>query len=212
VVEASSMEQNVKVLILNYVFWFLILTVTQGLGWEISNEAGIGTLEQLYLSPYNLWFLLLTRMISTIFINICSITLLLFAAMFTSKQWLNLDLISIIPILTITLIGVLGVGYAVAGITIIFKQVGVMLQLFQFLIMGLTFIPLTLAPFLKFGPFMLGLQMIRDIAINNKSIDEFQMTDIIFLILNACIYFIIGCIVFIKCEEIARRMGLFGHY
>ncbi|PFA54758.1 ABC transporter, partial [Bacillus cereus] len=68
------------------------------------------------------------------------------------------------------LIGVFGIGYAIAGITMILKQVDYILQLFQFIIMGLTFIPLTVAPFLKYGPFMLGLQLIRDIAINKKSL------------------------------------------
>lgn len=41
--------------ILNYIFWFLILTVTQGLGWDISNEASQGTLDQLYITPFPFW-------------------------------------------------------------------------------------------------------------------------------------------------------------
>ncbi|HFK1719490.1 ABC transporter permease [Bacillus thuringiensis] len=210
--DPNTIEHNIQLVILNYVFWFLILTVTQGIGWEISNEAGQGTLEQLYLTPYKLSFILLTRMISTILINLVTISFLLFGAMLTANQWLNIDLISILPILCITLIGVFGIGYAIAGITMILKQVDYILQLFQFIIMGLTFIPLTVAPFLKYGPFMLGLQLIRDIAINKKSLFSIGGAELLFLIVNACIYLVIGLIVFWRCEKIAKNKGLFGHY
>ncbi|TYO68864.1 ABC transporter permease [Rossellomorea marisflavi] len=210
--DQQTIDYNIQMVILNYVFWFLILSITQGIGWEISNEAGQGTLEQLYMTPYKLWYVLLSRMISTLLINIVTITLLLFAAMFTSQQWLNMDLLSILPILGITLFGVFGLGYAIAGITMILKQVDYILQLFQFVTMGLTFVPITVVPILKFSPFMLGLQLIREIAIRGIAITDIPIGDLIFLIINSFLYFIIGLLCFKKCEQIAKRKGLFGHY
>lgn len=210
--DPETLDYNIQTIILNYVFWFLILTITQGIGWEISNEAGQGTLEQLYLTPHKLWFILFSRMISTILLNMITIAVLLTAAMLTTGRWLNLDLVSIFPILMITLVGVFGVGYAVAGITLVLKQVDYILQLFQFLVMGLTFIPLTAFPLLKFGPFMLGLQMIRDISIEGYTITTISMADMIFLVLNSFIYFIVGFLIFQYCEIVARKKGLFGHY
>ncbi|PLR75808.1 ABC transporter [Bacillus sp. V3-13] len=210
--DERTIDYNIQMVILNYVFWFLILTITQGIGWEISNEAGQGTLEQLYMTPYKLWFVLLSRMISTLLINIVTITVLLYAAMLTSNQWLNIDLFSILPILTFTLVGEFGLGYAIAGMTMILKQVDYILQLFQFVIMGLTFVPLTIAPYLKFCPFMLGLQMIRDIAIKGVALSDIPIIDLALLLCNAIIYFFLGLVLFKKCEQIAKSKGLFGHY
>lgn len=210
--DPSQLDYNIQMVILNYVFWFLVLTVTQGLGWEISNEAGQGTLEQLSMTPYKLWTIMLARMTCTIIINLISITVLLVAAMLTSSQWLNIDLFSIIPLLLLTLVGVFGIGYALAGITIVLKQVDYILQLFQFVIMAMTFVPLTVFPILKYAPFMFGLQLIRDIAIKELSIFEIPLTDILFLIINSCLYFFIGITIFKKCEKVAKLKGLFGHY
>ncbi len=84
--DPNTIEHNIQLVILNYVFWFLILTVTQGIGWEISNEAGQGTLEQLYLTPYKLSFILLTRMISTILINLVTISFFVIWCYVNSKS------------------------------------------------------------------------------------------------------------------------------
>jgi ABC-2 type transport system permease protein len=210
--DPTQLDYNIQLVTLNYVFWFLVLTVTQGLGWEISNEAGQGTLEQLSMTPHKLWVIMLARMTSTIIINMGTISILLLAAMLTSNQWLNIDLISIIPLLLVTLIGVFGLGYILAGITIVLKQVDYILQLFQFVIMAMTFVPLTVLPILKYAPFIFGLQLIRDIAIKNLSIFDLSFSDILFLIVNSGVYFIIGITIFKKCEKLAKLKGLFGHY
>ncbi|KMJ56026.1 ABC transporter permease [Alkalihalophilus lindianensis] len=210
--DPAQMDYTIQMVIMNYVFWFLVLTVTQGLGWEISNEASQGTLEQLSLTPYSLWFIIFARMTSTILINVVTITILLVAAMATSGQWLNIDLISIIPIMALTLLGVFGIGYALAGITIVLKQVDYILQLFQFVIMAMTFIPITVFPLLKYAPFMYGLQLVRDVAISDASIINIPLTDLLFLLINSLLYFLIGIIIFKKCEQVAKQKGLFGHY
>lgn len=208
----ESIDYNIQMVILNYIFWFLILTVTQGLGWDISNEASQGTLEQLYITPFPFWLTIFFRILSTIIINIVTITVLLFAAMITSNQWLNLDLLSIVPITIVTLIGVMGIGFILAGITLVFKQVDHILQLFQFVIMAMTFVPITIAPILKYAPFMFGLHLIRDIGISNVSIINIPLNDLIFLILNSTIYFLLGLFLFKKSEKVAKQKGLFGHY
>lgn len=131
--------------------------------------------------------------------------------MITSNQWLNLDLLSIVPITIITLIGVMGIGFVIAGITLVFKQVDHILQPFQFVIMAMTFIPITIAPFLRYVPFMFGLQLIRNIGISNVSFIDIPLSDLIFLILNSAIYLMIGLYLFKKCEKNAKQKGLYEH-
>ena len=47
---AMSGESS-EYLIVSMMLWFLALMAMQGIGWEITNEATRGTLEQLYMSP-----------------------------------------------------------------------------------------------------------------------------------------------------------------
>ncbi|MFJ3390395.1 MULTISPECIES: ABC transporter permease [Lysinibacillus] len=210
--DPESHDYNIQMVIMNYIFWYLVLSLTQGIGLEISGEAGRGTLEQLTITPYKLWFIFMTRMVSVVIISMVSISILLLLAMLTAKQRLNLDLLSITPILLITLLGVLGVGYMVSSITIILKESGHIIQIFQFVIMGMTFIPLTTVPFLKFAPFMYGLQLIREITINDLSISSLNVGNFLFLIINSTIYFTIGIYVFNKAEKVAKQKALLGHY
>lgn len=210
--DPENSDYNTQVVIVNYIFWYLVLSVTQGIALEISNEASRGTLEQLTMTPYNLSFILITRMISKLILSMISITILLVLAMLTSQQKLNLDLLSIMPILLITLLGVIGLGFIISSITLVYKQSGYIVQLFQFIAMGMTFIPLTVLPILKYAPFIYGLQLIREITINNSSIFSLTVSDFVFLIINSLIYFIVGLYVFNRSEKFAKSKGLLGQY
>ncbi|TXL64529.1 ABC transporter permease [Cerasibacillus terrae] len=210
--DPSSAEANTQYLIVNYVFWFLGLMVIQTIGWEITNEAMRGTLEQLYMSPMGVWRIMAARLASSVVLNIMIITVLLFVTMATTGQWLNIDIITIIPILILTIISMMGVGFMIAGISIIWKQVSAFLQILQFVLAGLTFISVKQAPFLVYFPFVKGVDLVRDVMINGVSLSQIGIADFGILFGNAIFYFVLGLIIFILCERIAMRKGLLAHY
>src|SRR6185437_1106283 len=63
--DPSTQELNIQYAIVNYIFWFLAMTVMNSIGWEITNEAMRGTLEQLSMSPMGIWRILATRLLAT---------------------------------------------------------------------------------------------------------------------------------------------------
>ncbi len=210
--DPSTVEVNVQNTIVNYLFWFLAMMVMQGIGWSIMNEAQLGTLEQLYMSPMGAWKILLSRIVSTTIIQLIMIIILLYLSMLTTNTWLNVDVLSIIPILILTLVSMVGVSFMIAGLAIIFKQIGSFLQIFQFILMGLTFAPVSSMPFLVFLPVVKGVDMSRGIMIHNYGLGDFSLGDYTALIVNAVVYLIIGIAVFKRCERTAMIKGVLGQH
>ncbi|WP_010095537.1 ABC transporter permease [Ornithinibacillus scapharcae] len=210
--DPSTQDTNIQYVIVNYIFWFMTMAVVNDIGWQITNEATQGTLEQLGMSPMGIWKIMSTRLISTTVLDFVMIVALLYLSMFTAGQWLNVDVISILPVLILTLISMFGLGLIIAGFTMILKQIQAFLQILQFILAGLTFVPLSVAPFLAYFPFVKGIDMVREIMINGVSINEFAMSDILILVFNAVFYFALGLYVFLSCERYAMRKGLLAHY
>ncbi|MEN1967342.1 ABC transporter permease [Lentibacillus sp. N15] len=203
---------NTQFIIVNYVFWYLAMMTLQSIGWTVMNEAMRGTLEQLYMSPVAAWRIFLARLFGMIFINLILMVFLLFISMLTAGEWLNLNPGTILPILVLTLGSMVGASYVIAGISIIFKQIDAFLQILQFIVAGLTFVPLSVAPYMVIAPFVKGVDMTRKVMIDNYTLADFSTGDYALLIGNTIVYGIIGIGVYIACERYAMRKGLLGHY
>ncbi|HAM82083.1 ABC transporter permease [Ornithinibacillus bavariensis] len=210
--DPTTQDANIQYVIVNYIFWFLAMLVVNDIGWQITNEATQGTLEQLGMSPMGIWRIMLSRLLSTTIVEFIIIIGLLYLSMFTAGQWLNIDVLSILPILILTLISMFGLGLIIAGFTMIIKQIQAFLQILQFLLAGLTFVPLSVAPFLAFFPFVKGVDMVREVMINGTTITEFGVGDISILVFNGLFYFGIGLFIFLRCERYAMSKGLLAHY
>lgn len=210
--DPSTMEANVQYVIVNYIFWYLAMVAMQDIGWVISNEAQLGTLEQLYMSPMGAWKILLSRILGSTILQLIIMSVLLLLSMWTAQTSLHLDATSILPVLFITLFSMYGISFIIAGIAIIVKQVQAFLQILQFVFMGLTFVPISVAPYLEFAPFVKGVDMIRKMMIEGYTLGSFTALDYASLIGNAAVYLLIGLLIFFKCEKTAMVKGVLGQH
>ena len=210
--DPASFDANVQYSIVSVVFWSLTMMTMNFIGFTILTEAMRGTLEQLYMSPLGVWKIMLTRIIGQFALQSVLMVILLFGAMLTSGQWLNLNPMTTIPIILVTMISMVGISFMIAGLAIIVKQIQAFLQIFQFVLMGLVFVPLAVAPLLAFAPFVKGVNMVRIVMIENLTLAQLPWSDYGILILNSLVYLILGLLVFHRCEKIAMKKGLLGQY
>lgn len=208
----ATVDENVQYTIVSMVFWILTMMALNQSSITVLQEAMRGTLEQLYLNPFGAWRILLSRIVAQISLELISIIILLFLAQLTSGQWLNLNPLTIIPIMIVTFVSMIGVGFMMAGLAIIFKQIQNFLQILQFILMGLVFIPLSSAPLMEFAPFVKGVNMVRMVMMDNLSLLDFTMFDYLSLILNAIVYLAAGLFIYLQCEKAAMRKGLLAQY
>lgn len=207
-----NVDSNIQYTIVSVVFWALTVKTMNFIGFDVIREGMHGTLEQLYMSPMGVWKIFLNRIVAQFFLQSIIMTILLFAAMLTSRQWLNLNPMTTVPIIILTMISMIGVSFMIAGLAIIVKQIQALLQIFQFILMALVFIPLSLAPFLVFAPFVKGLNMIRTVMTEDLSFGYLSWVDYGILMINSGLYLVIGLLVFQLCEKLARKKGLLSQY
>ncbi len=208
----ENAETNIQYVIVSTALWFLALMAMQGIGWEITLEATRGTLEQLYMSPVGAWRILLARMVGTVLVNLIIIVLMLILSMATARQWLNLDLVTLAPILLLTITGMLGVGFMVAGLSLIYKQVDSLLQIAQFVFLALVAVPLSALPLLELAPVVKGADMVREVMVEGKPLTGFSGLDWLSLAANAAVYFLLGVFLYSRAERRAMNRGLLGQY
>ncbi|WP_170105241.1 ABC transporter permease [Desmospora activa] len=204
--------EKIEYVVAGYLIWIFALTAMQSIGWEVYTDMQRGTMDQLYMTPISVWKILLSRMIGKVLIQSSGVALLTIVSMVTTGVYLNTDLISIIPILLLTLFSMFGIGFIVAGICILIKQVDNLLILFQFLLMSFVYIPIEKAPFLKYFPCIYGVDMLKQTMINHVSLWEFSVGDFAFLLVNSFVYFCLGVGLFRLCENTAIKKGILGKY
>ncbi len=56
--------------------------------------------------------------------------------MATTGKWMNLDFVSLVPLLAITLLGAYGFGFALGGLALVFKRIQALFQIMQFVFIG----------------------------------------------------------------------------
>lgn len=210
--DPASVDSNIQHSIVSIVFWGFSMMIMNFMGYSIITEAMRGTLEQMYMSPVSVRKIMLTRIISQCILQFFIMVVLLFAAMLTSGQWLNLNPLSTIPLLILTLISMSGVSFMIAGLAIIVKQIQAFLQIFQFVLMALVFVPIKSTIFLMVAPFVQGVTMVREVMLLDLTLAQFSTVDYAILVTNAALYFILGIVIFSLCEKYAIKRGLLGQY
>lgn len=210
--DPASLETNIRFVIVSNAFWFMLILGISSMGWEITAEATRGTLEQLYMSPVGAWLILLGRMVGIVGINFLIMLAMIFFSMLTAGQWLNVAPLPLLLIALPTLVGITGLGFAAAGLAVVYKQVQALLQIMQFAFMGLAFVPLSAAPWLEYAPVVKGIDMIRGVMVDGRGLAQIAPLEWLSLLLNAAVYFGLGLLVFQLCERRAMRNGLLGQY
>lgn len=199
-------------IVVGFFLWTFALNAYNEPSRALIQEAQWGTLEQLYMSPVGLGWVVLFQMISSFLVTLVFSMSFLFIMMATTGRFLHLDLLSIIPLILITLGAVYGVGFIMGGLALVFKRIESSFQILQFVFIALVMVPPQEFPLLKYLPLSFGAMLIRKTMIEGLSITGLPLGDLIFLIINSVLYFLLGLAGFKYMERIARRRGLLGHY
>ncbi len=210
--DPSTAGETVRYLLVANGFWFLLMMGVNSMGWELSTEALRGTLEQLYLGTVPTWLILLFRMVATLVVNLVILAALMALSMLTAGTWLTVDVGALAAVLPATFLGVIGVSFFVAGLTVVYKQVNAVLQLMQFVLMGIAYVPLAAAPLLELAPTAKGIDMVRRVMADGVPLSAFTAADWGSLWLSGAVYFALGLCAFKLFERRAMRRGLLGHY
>ena len=203
---------------------------TQGL----QGMATTGVLEQLCMSPHGLAKNFLAQTVVGSVATIISSGIMVYAVTWSVGGMLHWDTLPILTLLTLTFFNLVGFGFMVGGLVLVFKQVGQMAILLR---MGLFALAVFAREEMLDNPwpvsFVLHLLPITDATIclkhvlikgqmntialeNGESMTEFQSvfmhSSFYWLIFSCILWTFIGLVVFRFMEDYSRSKGTLGSY
>ncbi|WP_306054294.1 ABC transporter [Natronococcus wangiae] len=179
-----------------------------------ATEAKWGTLERLYLSPLGFRriavLLSLGSLFTTFFVGFTMLTLMLL----TTGESLSLDLLSIVPIVTFTLLSTMGLGLLFGGATVRYKNISSIFGLVKFALVALIAAgPTSEDAFaLKLLPLVQGSYLLQRVMNEGVRLWDLEVFELFVLAFVGAAYFITGCVLFWYFTERARETGVMGHY
>jgi ABC-2 type transport system permease protein len=217
--QGSVTQAQVSSTILGFIITFYALGTLSNMSYSLMSEAQAGTLEQMYMSPAPSQLIVLGRSFSGLISTTIQLLILLTVMMtlFRVRFAFPLDAVAI---LLITMVGLLGFGYVMGGLTLVFKQIGPLSNIlgnFIFIANGtflpVEFMPTWLATFVKFIPSTLGIIALRRVVLEGETLATLIQDGSLTLLTGYSIaFFVLGWFLYALCENVARRQGSLAQY
>ena len=198
-------------LIVGYMLWIFAMTIYQDISYHLFNEAREGILEQLYMSPFGYIRVTALRLIAGLILNFGMAFVILLAMMLSTGRFLNLDLISLLPLILLLLLPIAGLGFILGGLQLIYKRIQSILQIIQFLLVGVIAAPIHLG-WTVLLPGSMASHLVRQVMVEEVFLTALPLNQILIALLIAGVYLALGLFIFRLCERRAMISGRLGQF
>jgi ABC-2 type transport system permease protein len=175
-------------------------------------EAQWGTLEQLYMSPYGFERVMAANAVVRLLESFAWGGAILAAMLLTTGQQLALDVLTVVPLVVLTVASALGVGFVFAGLALVYKRIDNLFGLLNFGLLFLVAAPVDQYPALAALPLSQGSSLLQRAMTDGVAIWNLPALDLAVLVATAVGYVAAGVVAFRVAEARARRDGLLGQY
>lgn len=206
---ASVNTQSLDAMIIGYVLWMSAMLVLQDIGNMILQESQMGTLEQLYLSPIRPKFIFIGKILSNLLFYFATTTVILYSEMLVTGRYLKINFLVFFLWLFVSLISLLGIGFAIGGLALIHKRIQAINSVLSFGLIGLMMLPVYPLNVFSFLPFIAGASTINAIIVKGAT---FPIEWYAFIIANSFAYLVLGMLLFGMIEKKARSMNKLSQY
>ncbi|ELZ69259.1 ABC transporter [Haloferax sp. Atlit-10N] len=208
----QSLDSTLNGVIVGWFLWTMAQGAYSGLSGNITQESQWGTLEQLYMSPFGFGRVMLLKAASNVIQSMAIGGVILILMLVTTGRTLSVDLLTIVPVVTASLLSVVGIGFVFAGLALIYKRIGAVSNLMQFAMVGLVGAPTADVPLLRLLPLVQGSALLQQSMRHGIRLWEFSAEELSVLLGVGVGYLVCGYVVFKYCSRVARRRGVMGHY
>lgn len=210
-ISTSGESANIADLLIRFILGMLSMYMISVMGINVAGEAKVGTLERIYTMPSRLFSVITIRNFVALFYNIAQLSIFVLVTIFIMKIDIGLNS-GMFLLLATFIVSLLGVGYILSGLTLIFKRTGDVAQLLQFLFLFMALIPYdkfptTIKYLTGYFPGAMAVQLLN----RSDSITLFDI-DFIIALMYASSHLFIGIVLFKYFEKTAVNKGLLGKY
>lgn len=208
--EAFSLGDGLDNLVVGYITWFVLLISYQVIPYTVLQEAQEGTLEQLDMAPIGLSSLVAIKLVAQVIVEMVIVALLLLIIIGTTGISLNIDILSLLPLLALVIASGGGLGFLLGALCLLYKRIHSYLQIVQFAIIVL--VAMNPVSFFRWLPVTLPAHWIREVMVQGWNLGHIPSHDWITMLAGATLYLALGAAAFRFCAAKARRQGSLGHF
>lgn len=206
---AGSEENSLDGLVFGFIMWNFASGTYNSVTLTIIEDTQKGYLEQLFLSPGGIKSVLFAKIVVDLFMSILLVTITAYLVMALTGAWLTINFVTFYAIMLLAAPSLIGLGFIMCGLTLVFKRIEAVSALMNFALMAL--VAVVALPFNLFSllPFAAGNSLAREVVLNSG---EFTLSAVSVVTVNSLVYFVIGMAVFVVFERIAKKRNLIGQY
>ena len=204
---------------LGFITWMYAMMAIGNVAYGVRGEMSAGTLEQMAMSPAPLGIVLLGRLIANLLVTTVQVLVVSIGLRQLAGIGAPMNAAGVL-VLLLTLLGILGFGYLIAGAVMVWKQVESLANLVQNVLL---FLNGSLLPIDQFPPWLTavaqvfpstqGIIVLRRVVLGGQSLASvWQDRSLVWLIVHSGLFWAVGWIVFLFCEQVAKRRGSLGQY
>ena len=211
-VAGRALTDSIEGIIVGYFLWTLSVGAYSAISNDIGSEVQWGTLERHLMTPFGFAPVVVFKGVAKVVRTFITSALVLAAMLLMTGTSLELNVLTVVVVATLSIVSVLGLGLAAGGVAILYKRIGSWLNLLQF-----GFIVLISAPAFDLGwtrllPLALGSALLQRAMVDGTRLWEFPPLDLAMLVAVAVGYVALGYAVFQYTTRRARRLGVLGDY
>ncbi|WP_435365778.1 ABC transporter permease [Haloarchaeobius sp. DYHT-AS-18] len=208
----QALTDSIEGIIVGYFLWTLAVGAYSSLSNDIGSEVQWGTLERHFMTPFGFAPVALAKGVAKVIRTFVTSIVVLAVMLVLTGTTLQLNVLTIVVVATLSIASVLGLGFAAGGITVLYKQVGNWLNLLQFSFILLISAPAFGLGWARFLPLVQGSALLQRTMIAGTRLWEFPLLDLAVLVGVAVGYLLGGYLVFQFTTKRARKLGVLGDY
>lgn len=200
--------------VLGYAVWILMMAATGDMGWSIQNEAQNGTLEQVMLLPWPSVVVFLVRALMAIVGFLLPMLVVVAGLLYITGVEFSWRLSALLPMM-MTLTTAWGLGLIVAAIALVFKRIGQVLNMIQFLLLFVIMIPMASHQGMLWHlmgmvvPFAAEVSLLHQLLGSSGATTGWLWVD---SLVNTALFMGLGVWLFWQSDRLSRTRGILGHY
>ncbi|MYA04981.1 MAG: ABC transporter permease [Caldilineaceae bacterium SB0664_bin_22] len=212
-------SEDLAFTLVGFCIWTYSIFAISNMSYALREEQQQGTIEQMFMGSTPFAALLFGRTLSN-FVWTTAV-ILLGGGTITLAFGLDLGLNwRLVPVLGLTMFGLYGLGFVVAGLTILFKNILSFANLIQNVLLFLNgaIVPVTVFPAwmttaTRALPSTLSIEVARLVTLDDLTLATVWTDGLLpLLVLHSLIWFVLGLSLYLVAERIARRKGLLGQF
>ena len=205
---------NISDFYIGYLYWMISSYIISEASASISFEKQVGTIEQVFLKPTPILLILVVRTLVMFSISLLKFGVLFCIVSLTMHITFVLN-VQIIFIFIISVIGFMGIGIALSGVTLMFAKTASFESIISYalLLISGTIISYSAMPEALFQVIRI-IPVVMEIDISQKVLNTGVLgaADLLWVLLSNVLMFLVGCLVFKLFLRKVKRNGIINKY